>query len=246
MNNRLVECLRGIMGTALEKLLSSEGSLAVVVEQALPPDVLRDLYEELCSSKQWFQELWVLDEQEEAHKVGPEEFFASNRKFSNHDSIHESRRAILPVLTSFQEALASEELVSEVSSWFDAQMRFISLDVARYSPGTWLAQHADLFGGRVLGAVFFISPGWSVGCGGELFIWNTTGQCREIQPIQGSVALFPIHPLYSHAVTKVWEWERVSLAAHFGIPEDNPTRVWQHARDLATRVRVASQSAEAG
>jgi len=243
MNDRLVEWLRGVMGTALEKLLSSEGSLAVVVEHALPPDMLRDLYEELCSSKQWFQELWVLDEREEAHKVSFEEFAASNRKFSNNDSIHESRRTSLFVLTSFQEALASEELASEISSWFEAEMRFISLDVARYGPGTSLAQHADLFGGRVLGAVFFISPGWSVGCGGELFIWDAAGQCRKIPPIQGSVALFPIHPMYSHAVAEVREWERISLAAHFGIPEDNPTKVWLRASDL--RVWATSQSAEA-
>src|SRR6516162_7506286 len=130
MNNHLVEWLRSVMGTALEKLLGSEGSLAVAVEQALPPDVLLELYEELRSSKQWLQELWVLDEQEVAHKVGPEAFAISSRKFSNNDLIHESRRAVLPVLASFQEALASEELASTISSWFDAQMRFISLDVA--------------------------------------------------------------------------------------------------------------------
>ena len=52
MNSRLVEHLCDAMGTALEKLLSSAGSLATVVEQALPPDVLQDLDKELRSCKQ--------------------------------------------------------------------------------------------------------------------------------------------------------------------------------------------------
>jgi len=111
----------------------------------------------------------------------------------------------------------SDEVRLALSGAFGQNIRFKSVDIARYAKDDYLRRHSDTFDDRRFGFVWFFSAGWSPGDGGELVIENEEGAALVVAPQQGNLAILTFRPGSFHqvAVIRSEHWTRYSIATHF-------------------------------
>lgn len=173
---------------------------------------------DLMSDTGWRREAWVLDDQKEAHMVDEECFrnAAPNSRFSVNQCLRQPQPESL-ALRGLLSGVISKTTAAVLSGATGQVLKFCGADIARYGKGDYLRRHADDFGGRRLGFVWFFAPGWQSGDGGELVVEDISGRATVVQPIAGRVAALVLAQGTHHYVCEAANehWTRYSVATHF-------------------------------
>ena len=179
-----------------------------------------DLTSELLGLHTWQEEHWILNEDESVSPATEIEFVATpgTQRFSNSDSLRAAPREAMAT-RALMSALKSSEVGSAFSAAYGSTITFRTADIARYRLGHYLRRHSDTYEDRVFGLVFFLADGWQQAYGGQLIVEYPDGRVHVIAPDPADVVVLPIAPGYWHMVSEVTgrSWERLSVAAHFGI-----------------------------
>ena len=84
-----------------------------------------------------------------------------------------------------------------------------------------LQAHIDYAEKPSLVALYYIAPGWSSACGGELVIlkekttpWDAPFS-KIVEPLENRLVLFMTNPGHWHAVRKVHGWERLTVVSEW-------------------------------
>ncbi|QWB24448.1 MULTISPECIES: 2OG-Fe(II) oxygenase [Streptomyces] len=185
----------------------------------MPPDMTHPLVSELAALPTWATEHWLLTPDDNVKPCGEDEFTEAppERRFSRSGCLRDIPRDALGI-RAFISALKSTDVADAFSEAFGERVSFRSADIAKYEAGHYLRRHSDTFDDRRFGLVFFLSPGWAAGDGGELVVEAPSGAALATQPEQGRVALLRINPGYHHSVCAIrsQSWVRYSIAVHFG------------------------------
>ncbi|MEV6399862.1 2OG-Fe(II) oxygenase [Streptomyces sp. NPDC051907] len=184
----------------------------------LPGDIGRGLLDELTGTPEWVSERWLRLRNGTTVKVPHARFIrsAASTRLASNDCIYH-----IPAdhvhLRAFFSAVRSEDVLSHFSSAYGDPLQCQSFDVARLRHGQYLRRHSDDHEGRRFGLVFFLSPGWGEGRGGELVVEAPSGQCIAVAPKQWRIALIRISEGYQHnvCVIRSKSWVRYSIAAQF-------------------------------
>lgn len=104
---------------------------------------------------------------------------------------------------------------------------------AHYAPGAFYKKHLDTFrpdetergARRVLSLVAYLNPGWQSADGGELLIYDETGEqlVQRVQPVYGSVVVF-LSDCVPHEVAAARR-DRYSIAGWFRVNGSRADRV---------------------
>jgi SM-20-related protein len=99
---------------------------------------------------------------------------------------------------------------------------------AHYAPGHFYKRHLDAFKGeanRVLSLVTYLNPEWSKSDGGELVIYENTGDTvgRSVSPEFGTLAVF-LSEEFEHEV-KAATRDRYSIAGWFRLNSSTTDKV---------------------
>jgi Rps23 Pro-64 3,4-dihydroxylase Tpa1-like proline 4-hydroxylase len=142
---------------------------------------------------------------------------APERRFSRSGCLRDIPQSALGI-RAFISALKSPKVADAFSAAFGERASFRSADIAKYEADHYLRRHSDTFDDRRFGLVFFLSPGWAAGDGGEFVVEAPSGAALATQPEQGRLALLRINPGYHHSVCRIGSqsWVRYSIAVHFG------------------------------
>ncbi|WP_030790497.1 2OG-Fe(II) oxygenase [Streptomyces sp. NRRL S-920] len=185
----------------------------------MPADMTAPLVSELAALPTWATEHWLLTPDDDVKPCSEQEFTeaAPERRFSRSGCLRDIPQSALGI-RAFISALKSRKVADAFSSAFGESVSFRSADIARYEAGHYLRRHSDTFDDRRFGLVFFLSPGWSAGDGGELVVEAPSGASLATQPERGRLALLRINPGYHHSVCGIRSrtWVRFSVAVHFG------------------------------
>ncbi|QQC91087.1 2OG-Fe(II) oxygenase [Streptomyces alfalfae] len=185
----------------------------------LSPDMTEPLVAELASLPTWATEHWLLTPDDDVKPADADEFTAAapERRFSRSGCLRDVPQSALGI-RAFISAVKSPKVADAFSSAFGEPVSFRSADIAKYEAGHYLRRHSDTFDDRRFGLVFFLSPGWTAGDGGELVVEAPSGAALTTQPEQGRLAMLRIDPGYHHSVCRIrsQSWVRYSIAVHFG------------------------------
>lgn len=190
----------------------------------LEPNDHGAIVDELADIANWSEEYWILDHDDSVVKVTEQEFNTTepNLRFSHSDSLRRASEDATAT-KALMSAVRSDTVAQHFSEAFGRKVEFRSADVARYRSGHYLRRHADTYEDRVFGLLFFLSSGWSAGCGGELIAESPSGEVDVVPPLTGRIGVLPIRPNYWHLVSRVKsaDWVRYSVAAHFSTTDEN-------------------------
>ncbi|WP_432145959.1 2OG-Fe(II) oxygenase [Streptomyces sp. bgisy084] len=190
----------------------------VLAAPSLPQEIGQRMLDELTATQEWISERWLRRSDETAARVSHARFIRSapSIRLASNDCIYEVPADHVH-LRGFLSAVRSEEVQSHFSSAYGEAVRFQSSDVARLRHSQYLRRHSDNHEGRRFGLVFFLSPGWSEGLGGELVVEAPSGQCIAVAPKQWRIAVIRISDEYRHNVCAVRSrsWIRYSVAVHY-------------------------------
>lgn len=185
----------------------------------MPADMTHPLVSELAALPTWATEHWLLTPDDNVKPCSAQEFTAAapERRFSRSGCLRDIPQSALGI-RAFISALKSPKVADAFSAAFGERVSFRSADIAKYEADHYLRRHSDTFDDRRFGLVFFLSPGWAAGDGGELVVEAPSGAALATQPEQGRVALLRINPGYHHSVCRICSqsWVRYSIAVHFG------------------------------
>jgi hypothetical protein len=170
----------------------------------------------------WALEKWLIDDDGEVRMAPAAEYAAARpeHRFSNNFCLRSvSADASSYPIRALISAAESPRVAAAMSEAYGRPVRLRGIDMARYEDGHHLRRHADVFEDRVFGLIFFLAPGWTPGCGGELVVEDTAGNAHVAGPVQGTVALLRIRPGYHHQVCQVrsGSWTRYVLSTHFAV-----------------------------
>lgn len=209
-----------LFGDVLRQLQSGKAGLTTssVLSAATANAILRDLE----ADAGWTEEHWILKPGGDVAPASRDEFESVDpvRRFSHNDCLRKPAHTSW-ALRGFLSALVSDEARVALSSAFGQPVRFRSADMARYTCGHYLRRHSDDFESRRFGFVWFFSPDWQLGAGGELLIESEAGDALVVPPLMASVAALAFRPSCHHQVARVKSslWARYSVATHFASDE---------------------------
>ncbi|SOD62152.1 2OG-Fe(II) oxygenase superfamily protein [Streptomyces zhaozhouensis] len=185
----------------------------------MPADFTGPLLAELAALPTWATEQWLLTPDDNVQPADADEFAAAapERRFSRSGCLRDIPKSALGI-RAFISAVKSPKVADAFSTAFGEPVSFRSADIARYEADHYLRRHSDTFDDRRFGLVFFLSPGWTAGDGGELVVEAPSGAALTTQPEQGRLAMLRINPGYHHSVCRIRSrsWVRYSIAVHFG------------------------------
>lgn len=195
------------------------GAAGLAVEDVLSPATTSVVLADLECDGGWSEECWVLEANGDVRPVPAAEFEVAplDCRFSRSDCLRKPAGDAYG-LRGLLSAIVSNEARESLSRAFGEEVRFRSADIARYRAGHYLRRHSDTFGERRFGIVWFLSPGWSCGNGGELVIEGPAGDATVVFPRQGAIGALAIRPNCFHLVSRIraTDWVRYSIATHFG------------------------------
>lgn len=98
---------------------------------------------------------------------------------------------------------------------------------SHYPPGAFYKKHSDAFRGeanRILSTVYYLNPDWADGDGGELVIYNQSGEeIERVQPVFNRLVVF-LSEEFPHEV-RATSKDRYSIAGWFRMNTSNAVRV---------------------
>lgn len=207
----------GSLLSAVESLRAADFAGAKF-ERVVSPQTATAIRRDIADDPARRYEYWLLDSAQDVSAVSAEEFETAppDRRFSRNFCLRVPDRAAM-ALRGFLSAVVSGEAAALLSEAYGQELRFASADMAMYGQGDYLRRHADVFSDRRLGLVWFMNTDPPPGAGGELVIEAASGAGLVVAPSEGSVALIPIRPDYSHLVAAVRDdsWLRCSIATHY-------------------------------
>lgn len=190
----------------IARALGREGR--IVVDDVLPAGLADALFARMCE---------LGDEGLERAGIGREEDHRLNRFVRGDET-----RWLEPAESPDRDYLAwIEELRLGLNRRLFLGLFDYEAHYARYAPGSFYSRHLDAFAGaqrsRVLTTVLYLNPTWQPGDGGELLMYDESGEhvLETITPCYGRLAVF-LSERFPHEVlpTKV---VRHSIAGWFRV-----------------------------
>ncbi len=122
-------------------------------------------------------------------------------------------------------AIYSARTLSLLSAAFDVEVslnKHNMLQLRRMNDHTpEFPRHNDFAStGETIASFLYISPDWSIRCGGHLHLYGSDEQdkpSKSISPIQNRFVAFRTKDCHWHSVERVYGWERLSVLAMWDI-----------------------------
>lgn len=197
-----------------------------IIDNFIRPDFARDLAAELRTATSWQRQRWLWNERGGVDLCPDEVVFRQaepRRRFSDNDALTDHTVARDPHLVLARELLryaAAPKFVAMLSDVVGESLRPApSCEFAKYCEvGDFLDWHSDVFDGRVLAIVVYLSdPSWRPEWGGRLLYRAEDGWSVAVSPVLGRAVVFPLLKTAQHAAEplKAAGVQRYSAALHY-------------------------------
>jgi hypothetical protein len=187
----------------LRAAFSRRPALPVQISHVLPAEVATEVAHGLSGAANWHEECFLEDVLGGIRRAEKTEFDTAPRRarLATWEKLHVGSRN-LPYLTELLDHLRAPDTVNAYQELGLAGVTSPRIKIMRYRPGDFFARHSDGDMSMAL-LLYFTSPEWKHGDGGELCYEDEEGRLSIFPPIFNSAIAFPYHGRTTHWVNPV-------------------------------------------